>query len=88
MSKEKAEAGIDKKIMAVIVDNLGVDEADVVPGASLRDDLGADSLDETELVMAFEEAYDVSISDDETDAIKTVQDIVDLVVAKTAKAGK
>jgi acyl carrier protein len=64
-----------------------VDEAEVTPNASFVDDLGADSLDTVELVMAFEEAFDIEISDEDAEKIRTVSDAVDYI-GKHAKAGK
>jgi acyl carrier protein len=66
-----------KTTRAILCDQLGVDEADVTPEKRLDEDLGADSLDTVELIMAFEEVYDIDIDeDDETIACKTVGDIV------------
>lgn len=67
------------KVKAVIVDQLNVDENDVSIDASFVDDLGADSLDIVELVMALEEAFGISIPDEEAENIKTVADAVDYI---------
>ena len=64
------------KVKEIIVDQLGVDEGDVTPEKSFIDDLGADSLDTVELVMAFEEEFGIEIPDEEAEKIKTVQDAV------------
>ena len=56
----------------IIVDKLGVDESQVVPGASFTNDLGADSLDTVELIMEFEKEFDVSIPDEQAEKITTV----------------
>jgi acyl carrier protein len=64
-----------------------VDEAEVTPGASFQEDLGADSLDVVELVMQFEEAFDIEIPDEAAEKIKTVKDAVDYI-EKNAKGGK
>jgi len=64
------------KVKEIIVDQLGVDEADVTLEKSFIDDLGADSLDTVELVMAFEEEFGIEIPDEEAEKIKTVQDAV------------
>ena len=80
-------AAIDVKVKQIIVEQLGVDEAEVTPSASFVDDLGADSLDTVELVMAFEEAFDIEISDEDAEKIRTVSDAVDYI-GKHAKAGK
>jgi acyl carrier protein len=65
-----------EKVKAIIVDQLGVDEADITLGASFRDDLEADSLDLVELIMAFEEEFGGEISDDEAQKITTVGEAV------------
>ena len=72
-------AALQDKIKQIIVEQLGVDEAEVTPTASFVDDLGADSLDQVELIMAFEEAFDREIPDEEAEKIKTVQDALDYV---------
>lgn len=69
------------KVRAVIVDQLNVEEDDVVEDASFVDDLGADSLDIVELVMALEEEFGVSIPDEEAENIKTVGDAVRYITA-------
>jgi len=70
------------KVKQIIVEQLGVDESQVDPSASFVDDLGADSLDIVELVMAFEEAFDLDIPDEDAEKIKTVKDAVDYIEAK------
>jgi acyl carrier protein len=80
-------ASIDDKVKQIIVEQLGVDEAEVTASASFVDDLGADSLDQVELVMAFEEAFDIEIPDDDAEKIRTVQDAVDYI-SKNAKVAK
>ena len=80
-------ASAEEKVKQIIVEQLGVDEAEVTPGASFQDDLGADSLDIVELVMAFEETFDVEIPDEDAEKIKTVQDATNYVQAH-AKGGK
>ena len=67
-------AAVDEKVKQIIVEQLGVDEGEVTPSASFVDDLGADSLDTVELVMAFEEAFDIEIPDEDAEKIRTVQD--------------
>ena len=64
------------RVQAIIVDQLGVDESEVVPSASFRDNLEADSLDLVELIMAFEEEFGGEISDDEAQKIQTVGEAV------------
>lgn len=65
------------KVKEIIVDQLGVEEEEVVLEASFIDDLGADSLDIVELIMAFEEEFDIEIPDEEAEKIKTVNDVVE-----------
>lgn len=67
------------KIKEVVVDQLGVDADQVTLEANFVDDLGADSLDTVELIMAFEEEFDVEIPDTEAEKIKTVQDVVNYI---------
>jgi acyl carrier protein len=64
------------RVKKIIVEQLGVDEAEVTPEASITDDLGADSLDQVELVMAFETEFNIDIPDEEAEKIKTVGDAV------------
>jgi acyl carrier protein len=77
-------ASVEEKVKQIIVEQLGVDEAEVTANASFVDDLGADSLDTVELVMAFEEAFDIEIPDESAEKIRTVQDAVDYI-SKNAK---
>ena len=77
-----AVAEVAEKVKQIIVEQLGVDENQVEPNASFVDDLGADSLDIVELVMAFEEAFDLDIPDDDAEKIKTVKDAIDYIEAK------
>ena len=67
------------KLIDIIVEQLSVDKDKVVPKASFVDDLGADSLDQVELIMAMEEAFDLEIPDEHAEKIKTVQDAIDYV---------
>jgi len=71
------------KIKQIVVEHLGVDEAKVTPEASFIDDLGADSLDTVELVMAFEEAFNVEIPEDAAEKIATVQDAIDYITKQS-----
>jgi acyl carrier protein len=73
---------VAEKVKQIIVEQLGVDEGQVDPSASFVDDLGADSLDIVELVMAFEEAFDLDIPDEEAEKIKTVQNAIDYIESK------
>ena len=77
---------ISNKIKAIVVEHLGVEEAKVTLEASFIDDLGADSLDTVELVMAFEEAFNVEIPEDAAERIATVKDAVEYI-EQQGKAG-
>lgn len=70
---------IKEKIKAIIVEKLGVDETEVIDDAHLMEDLGADSLDTVELIMEFEKTFDIKISDEMSEKIKTVGDIYNAV---------
>jgi acyl carrier protein len=74
-------ASVEERVKQIIVEQLGVDEAEVTSKASFVDDLGADSLDTVELVMAFEEAFDVAIPDEDAEKIRTVADAVSYIEA-------
>ena len=80
-------AGVEEKVKQIIVEQLGVDEGEVTPNASFVDDLGADSLDTVELVMAFEEPFDIEIQDEDAEKIKTVKNAVEYINAHS-KGGK
>lgn len=68
-----------EKIKAIIVEQLGVDESEVTPEAHFIDDLGADSLDTVELVMALEEEFGIEISDEDAEKIQTVGDVAKFI---------
>ena len=70
---------IEEKIKNIICEQLDVAEEDVVPTASFVDDLGADSLDQVELIMAMEEEFDVSIPDEDAENIATVKDAIEYI---------
>ena len=70
------------KIKEIVVEQLGVDADQVTPEANFVEDLGADSLDTVELIMAFEEEFDVEIPDTDAEKIKTVQDVIDYISNK------
>ncbi|MCH8016137.1 MAG: acyl carrier protein [Acidobacteria bacterium] len=74
-------ASVEVSVKAIIVDQLGANEADVTPDAHFVDDLGADSLDTVELVMKFEEDFDIEIPDEDAEKIQTVQDAVEYINA-------
>ena len=68
-----------EKVKQLISEQLGIDEADITPNAHFIDDLGADSLDQVELVMALEEAFDFEVSDEDAEKMLTVQSAIDYV---------
>ena len=70
---------IVKKVKAIIVDKLGVEESEVTESANFTNDLGADSLDTVELLMEFEKVFGIKIPDEETSTIATVKDAIDKV---------
>ena len=70
---------IENRVKEIITEQLGVDEKEVTPDASFIDDLGADSLDTVELVMALEEEFDIEISDEDAEKIITVNDAVNFI---------
>ncbi|MFH2012220.1 MAG: acyl carrier protein [Pseudomonadota bacterium] len=73
------EKSVEAKIKAIIAEQLGIDEEEVVNEASFIDDLGADSLDLVELIMALEEEFGKEISDEEAEKIQTVQEAIDYI---------
>lgn len=73
-----------ERIDQMICEQLCVDEDDVKPQANFNEDLGADSLDMVDLAMQFEEEYDIEIPDEDTESIKTVQDLYDYLEKRTA----
>ena len=74
---------VEEKVKEIIVDQLGVDEKQVTAEANFIDDLGADSLDTVELVMALEEEFDIEIPDEEAEKIATVQDATNYINSRT-----
>ena len=74
---------ISNRVTKIVVEHLGVDEAKVIESASFIDDLGADSLDTVELVMAFEEEFECEITDDAAEKIQTVKDAIDFITANS-----
>ena len=70
---------IAERVKKIVVEHLGVEEAKAVPTASFIDDLGADSLDTVELVMAFEEEFNIEIPDDAAEKILTLQDAINFI---------
>lgn len=87
VKQQKAElnmSDVTERVKKIVVEHLGVDAAKVTDNASFIDDLGADSLDTVELVMAFEEEFSVEIPDDAAEKIITVKDAVDYISQKKA----
>ena len=75
---------ISNKVKKIVADHLGIDEAKVTEESSFIDDLGADSLDTVELVMAFEEEFGIEIPDDAAESIQTVGDAVNFINSNTS----
>ncbi|MBI5468539.1 MAG: acyl carrier protein [Deltaproteobacteria bacterium] len=78
-------SSVENKVKKIIIDQLDVTEEEVTSQASFVDDLGADSLDTVEMVMAFEEEFSIEIPDEDAEKIKTVKDAVDYIQKKSAK---
>ncbi len=76
-------SSIEKRVKEIVAEQLGVDESQVTNEASFMDDLGADSLDTVELVMALEEEFDIEISDENAEKIQTVQDAIEYISEHT-----
>jgi acyl carrier protein len=79
-------ASVEEKVKHIIVEQLGVDEQEVKPGATFVDDLGADSLDVVELVMALEEEFGLEISDEDAEKLSSVEQAVEYIQSHAAKA--
>ena len=80
-----SEKSIEEKVKDIIVEQLGVNPEQVTPQASFIEDLGADSLDTVELVMAFEEEFNVEVPDEDAEKLQTVGDVVTYITDKTSK---
>ena len=66
---------LEQKVRSIVAEQLGVDLAEVQPGASILDDLGADSLDVVEMVMSLEESFDIEVPDEDVEGLRTVADV-------------
>ena len=75
-------SNIEEQVKQIVVEHLGIDESKVIPEAKFIDDLGADSLDTVELVMAFEEKFDIEIPDDAAETILTLKNAIDFIESK------
>ena len=73
---------IEEQVKKIVIDHLGIDASKVTPESKFIDDLGADSLDTVELVMAFEEKFGIEIPDDAAETIQTVKDAIDFIESK------
>ena len=82
-----AASAVAEKAKQIIIEQLGVDESEVTPNASFTEDLGADSLDTVELVMSFEEAFKIHISEDDAEKTRTVKEAIEYL-EKRAKGSK
>src|SRR6266511_3405611 len=80
-----AEKSIEEKVKDIIVEQLGVNPEQVTPQASFIEDLGADSLDVVELVMAFEEEFGVEVPDEDAEKLQTVGDVIKYIEEKSSK---
>lgn len=78
-------ASIDERVKKIVVEQLGVKEEEVTNDSSFVDDLGADSLDTVELVMALEEEFNIEIQDEEAEKITTIQEAIDFISSKAGK---
>ena len=79
-------ASVEERVKQIIVEQLGVDEGEVTPTASFVDDLGADSLDTVELVMALEEEFEIEIPDEDAEKITTVHQAIDYINERRSKS--
>ncbi len=76
-------ASIEEKVVDIVADKLGVEKSEVTPEAVFVDDLGADSLDLVELIMAMEEEFGFEIADEEAEKMRTVQDVINFIKARS-----
>jgi acyl carrier protein len=87
-TREDIPMSVQDRVKAIIVEQLGVDAEEVTLQASFVEDLGADSLDTVELIMAFEEEFGVEISDDDAEKIRRVEDAIKYIDSRAGNAGK
>ena len=85
MTKEETTMSLEQEVIDIVVEQLGVDEEDVTPEKSFVEDLIADSLDLTELIMTFEERFGFEISEEEAEKLKTVGDVISYISSKKDK---
>lgn len=77
---------LEQEVIAIVAEQLGVEKGEVTPAKSFVEDLNADSLDLTELIMTLEEKFDVEISEDKAEKLKTVRDVIEFITSiKTSK---
>ena len=81
-----ADKSIEERVKDIIVEQLGVNPEQVTPSASFIEDLGADSLDTVELVMAFEEEFSVEVPDEDAEKLQTVGQVIDYIKAKAGQS--
>ena len=85
LNKEQ-DMTLEQEVIAIVAEQLGVEKDEVTPAKSFIEDLNADSLDLTELIMTLEEKFDVEISEDKAEKLKTVRDVIEFITAiKSAK---
>ncbi len=82
VSESSAEGGLPERIYALVAEQLGVDPGDMTPSADILEDLGADSLDVVEMVMAIEETFDIEIPDEDAEALRTLGDIQNYITKR------
>lgn len=84
MSEAAVDPGLSERIRGLVAEQLGVDSKEMTPNANILDDLGADSLDVVELVMAIEEEFDIEIADEDAETMQTVGDVESYVAGRLA----
>lgn len=82
MTKEETTMSLEQEVIDIVVEQLGVDQHEVTPDKSFVEDLNADSLDLTELIMTFEERFGFEISEEEAEKLKTVGDVINYINSK------